>query len=318
VVVLVVPVTLFVASSLNVSPLPFLISEILATNIEGTATLIGDPPNLLIASAAGIDSLHFAVNLAPISLLILLAYLGLAWFAFKNDMRGVRGDFVNLAALDTTGLITNPILLRKTGIVGALILLAFLLQGTLHLEAATIALSGATVLLLWGGSDVEHVLRDIEWTTLFFFVGLFIVVEAIVQVGIIEALAHGLLSLTHANLPLTTLLILWGSAGASSVVDNIPYTATMIPVVLKLGNTLHATPLWWALALAADLGGNAMLVGASSNIIVASLAARSGHPISFKSFLLYGLATSLMSPCWPRRTSGSATCKASAAVSESD
>ena len=294
VVVLVVPVTLFVASSLNISPLPFLISEILATNIGGTATLIGDPPNVLIASAAHINFLDFSANLAPISLLILLAYLGLAWFIFKNDLRGVRAS-PNLETLDTAGLITNRILLRKTLIVSVLVLLAFLLQGVLSLEAATIALCGATVLLLWGRSDVEHVLRDIEWTTLFFFIGLFIVVEAVIQVGIIDALAHALTVVTQGNLPLTTMLILWGSAAASGVVDNIPYTATMIPVVLNLGNTMHAQPLWWALALGADLGGNATLVGASSNIIVVSLAARSGHPISFKRFLAYGLVTSLLS-----------------------
>jgi Na+/H+ antiporter NhaD/arsenite permease-like protein len=294
VVVLVVPVTLFVASSLNISPLPFLISEILATNIGGTATLIGDPPNVLIASAAHINFLEFAANMTPISVLILLAYLGLSWFIFKNDLRGVR-ESANLEALDTSGLITDPALLRKTVIVFSLLLIAFLLGGALSLEPATIALTGATVLLLWGGSDVERALRDMEWTTLFFFIGLFIVVEGVVRVGIIDVLAQALTVVTAGNLPLTTLLILWGSAVISGIVDNIPYTATMIPVVVNLGNTMHAQPLWWALALGADLGGNATLVGASSNIIVASLAARSGHPISFKRFLVYGLATTTVS-----------------------
>lgn len=295
IVVLVAPVTLFVAASLKISPLPFLIAEILASNIGGTATLIGDPPNILIGSAAGIDFVTFAAHLAPISLLILLAFIGLAWFLFKEDLRGGRLRSLNVEVLDTAALITDSTLLQKSLIVMAGVILGFLVHGALHLEPATIALAGATVLMLWGRNDPHHVLREIEWTTLFFFIGLFIAVEAIVKAGIIEAVAQAALRLTHGSLPLTSMLLLWLSAGASSIVDNIPYTATMIPVVESLGRTMPARPLWWSLALGADLGGNATLVGASANVVVASLAERSGHPIDFGRFLRYGVLTTFLS-----------------------
>jgi Na+/H+ antiporter NhaD/arsenite permease-like protein len=295
IVVLVVPITLFVASSLRVSPLPFLISEILATNVGGTATLIGDPPNVLIASAANIDFATFAVHLAPISLIILVAFIPLSWVIFRRDLEPEAGHPVDFEALEASALITDRPLLAKCVIVIALVLAGFLLHGILALQPATVAMSGATLLLLWARSDLDRVFRDMEWTTLFFFVGLFIMVEAVVRVGLIESAAQVLLRLTGNNGPVTTMVVLWLSALVSGVVDNIPYTATMIPLIRDLGRTMPAGPLWWALALGADLGGNATLVGASSNIIVASLAARSGHPISFRRFLAYGLATTLLS-----------------------
>ena len=295
IVVLVAPVTLLVAASLRVSPLPFLIAEILASNIGGMATLIGDPPNILIGSAADIDFLTFAANLAPISLLILIAFIGLAWLLFKDDLRPEQDSTLDIEALEVSELITDAPLLRKGLVVMVGVTLGFLAHGALHLEPATIALTGATVLLLWGRSDPHHVLQEIEWTTLAFFVGLFITVEAVVQVGIIEVVAHSVLRLTGGNLTLTSILLLWLSAIASGIVDNIPYTATMIPVVKSLGQAMPVGPLWWSLALGACLGGNSTLVGASANVIVASIAERSGHPISFRYFLRYGLLTSVMS-----------------------
>ena len=295
IVVLIAPVTLLVAASLRVSPLPFLIAEILASNIGGMATLIGDPPNILIGSAADIDFLTFAANLAPISLLILIAFIGLAWLLFKDDLRPEQDSTLDIEALETSELITNAPLLRKGLVVMVGVTLGFLAHGALHLEPATIALTGATVLLLWGRSDPHHVLQEIEWTTLAFFVGLFITVEAVVQVGIIEVVAHSVLRLTGGNLTLTSILLLWLSAIASGIVDNIPYTATMIPVVKSLGQAMPVGPLWWSLALGACLGGNSTLVGASANLVVASIAERSGHPISFRHFLSYGLLTTVMS-----------------------
>lgn len=295
IVVLAAPVTLFVAASLRVSPLPFLISGILASNIGGTATLVGDPPNILIGSAAGIDFLTFTSNLAPVSLLILIVFLGLSWFMFRNDLRAGRSGALDIEALEADALITDRPLLHKTLVVMAGVIVGFLIHGALHLEPATIALAGATILLLWGRSDPHQILQEVEWTTLAFFIGLFITVEAVVQVGIIEVVAEAALRLTGGSLPLTSMLLLWLSAFGSGIVDNIPYTAAMIPIVENLGQSMPIMPLWWSLALGACLGGNATLVGAAANLVVANLAEKSGHPISFKHFLGYGLLTTFMS-----------------------
>ncbi|MFH1633535.1 MAG: ArsB/NhaD family transporter [Chloroflexota bacterium] len=295
IVVLVAPVTLFVASNLRVNPVPFLIAEILASNIGGMATLVGDPPNILIGSAAGIDFLTFISNMGPISLVILLAFIGLSRILFKNDLKTSKRASVDLQALDTAALITDPVLLRKSLVIMGGVIAGFLAHGALHLEPATIALTGATLLMLWGRSDPHHLLRDIEWTTLFFFFGLFITVEAVVEVGIIETIAQAALKLTGGSLPLTSMLLLWFSAIASGIVDNIPYTATIIPLVQSLGQAMPADPLWWSLALGACLGGNFTLVGAAANVVVASLAEKSGHPISFGHFLRYGAVTTFMS-----------------------
>jgi Na+/H+ antiporter NhaD/arsenite permease-like protein len=295
IVVLAAPVALFVAASLRVSPIPYLIAAILASNIGGTATLVGDPPNILIGSAAGIDFLTFAANLAPISLLILTVFLGLSWFLFGNDLRAGQNGALDIEALEAEAFITDVPLLRKALVVMAGVIVGFLLHGALHLEPATIALAGATILLLWGRSDPHQILQDVEWTTLAFFVGLFITVEAVVQVGIIESVAEAALRLTGGSLQVTAMLLLWFSALASGIVDNIPYTATMIPIVENLGQSMPIMPLWWSLALGACLGGNITLVGAAANVVVANLAEKSGHPISFKRFLGYGFVTTMMS-----------------------
>ncbi|HSJ58666.1 MAG TPA: ArsB/NhaD family transporter [Anaerolineae bacterium] len=295
IVVLAAPVALFVATSIRVSPLPFLISGVLASNIGGTATLVGDPPNILIGSAADIDFLTFTANLAPISILILSAFLVLSWFLFQNDLRPARGPVLNIAALDTGTMITDKPLLLKALVVMSGVVAGFLTHRAFHLEPATIALAGAAILLLWARHDPHVAFQDVEWTTLFFFIGLFITVEAIVKVGIIRAVAEAALALTGGSLPLTSMLLLWLSAIVSGIVDNIPYTATMIPVVENLGRSMPIMPLWWSLALGACLGGNLTLVGAAANVVVANLAAKSGHPISFKRFLGYGAATTLLS-----------------------
>ena len=228
-------------------------------------------------------------------MLILIAFIGLAWFLFKKDLQVPKIDPLNIEALDTSELITNEPLLRKSLVVMAGVILGFLFHGALHLEPATVALTGATVLILWGRNDLHHVLREIEWTTLFFFIGLFIVVEALVEVGIIEVVAQAALRLTDGNLQMTSMLLIWFSAVASGVVDNIPYTATMIPVVENLGQAMPVGPLWWSLALGACLGGNATLVGAAANVVVANLAEKSGQPISFGLFLRYGAVTTFLS-----------------------
>ncbi|MCH7480823.1 MAG: ArsB/NhaD family transporter [Chloroflexi bacterium] len=295
IVILIAPVTLFVASALRVNPVPFLIAEILASNIGGMATLIGDPPNIMIGSAAGIDFVTFAANMGPISVIILVVFIGMARFLFKKDLT-VRDEAVStISDLDASGLITDPVLLRKSLIVMAGVILGFLLHGALHLELATIAMTGATLLMLWSKTDPHYALRDIEWTTLFFFFGLFIMAAAVVEVGLIEIITDSVLRLTRGNLKLTTISLIWFSAISSGIVGNIPYTASMIPIVKSLGAAMPVEPLWWSLTLGADLGGNLTMVGAAANVVVASLAEKSGHPISFKHFLRYGVITTFMS-----------------------
>jgi len=291
IVVLIAPITLFVASSLRVSPVPFLIACILASNIGGAATLIGDPPNILIGSAAGYDFLQFAGNMLPISLISLVALVGM--FALLFRKRVEIADPVT-TDLDASALITDHALLRKSLFVMGLVMVGFTLHGALHLEPATIALAGAALLLLLSRKDPHPSFEQVEWTMLFFFIGLFILVEALVKVGIIESVANEILRLTHGDLRLTATVILWFSAIASGIVDNIPYTATMIPIVQRLGEAMPVDPLWWALAMGADFGGNLTLVGASANLVVASVAERAGHPISFRHFLSYSVVTTLV------------------------
>lgn len=295
IVVLIAPVTLFVASTLRVSPVPFLIAEILASNIGGMATLVGDPPNILIGSASGLDFVTFAANMGPISVIIMIVFIGIARPLFKKDLTVLDKSNIDISELDASALITDTVLLRKSLIVMSGVIIGFLLHGALHLEPATIALIGATLLMLWSKTDPHYALRDIEWTTLFFFFGLFIMVEALVEVGLIDIVADAALRLTDGNLQLTSVLLIWFSAIASGFVDNIPYTATMIPIVESLGQVMAIDPLWWSLALGACLGGNLTIVGAAANVVVVSMAEKSGHPISFMHFFRYGAIVTLMS-----------------------
>lgn len=295
-VVLLTPVTLSIARTLKVSPFPYLISQIFASNIGGTATLIGDPPNIMIGSAAGLDFGDFLVNLTPVVLVIMVAFLGIMRLAFARHMEDDADRLDILATVDPAASITNRPLMIRALIVLGLTIVGFLLHSALGLEAATIALLGATILMIVGPLDPHETLRDIEWNTLFFFVGLFMLIEAVVHVGIVGGVADALAEAAGGRLDVATIGILWFSALASAIVDNIPYTATAIPVVERLIESgLQADVLWWALALGACLGGNLTIVGASANIVVANLAARDGHPITFVQFFRYGLAVVLAS-----------------------
>jgi Na+/H+ antiporter NhaD/arsenite permease-like protein len=288
-VVLIAPVTLYIATTLRVSPFPFLVSEILASNIGGTATLIGDPPNILIGSAAGLDFAAFLGTMAPAAVLVFVAFVA-SIRVFFGDALEVHDEVRDaVLALDEREVLSDPVLLRRSlAVIGATIA-GFLVHGALGYEPATIALFGAAVLMLVTRSDPVEVLREIEWPTVFFFIGLFMLVEGVVEVGIIGAIAAGLFELTAGDLGITTIGLLWLSGVASAIVDNIPYTAAMIPVVRELGaQGLTVEPLWWSLALGACLGGNATIIGASANVVVANLAGRAGHPITFRGFLPYG------------------------------
>jgi Na+/H+ antiporter NhaD/arsenite permease-like protein len=289
-VVLLAPVTLSIASILRVSPIPFLVSEILASNVGGTATLIGDPPNILIGSASGLSFDAFAANMGPVAVVVFIAFLATLKPLFGSALSVTPEAREAVLALEENEVLTDRHLLRLSLFVIAATLVGFLVHGALGYEPATVALVGATVLMLLSGEDVEDVLREIEWPTLFFFVGLFILVEGIVHVGIVDAVAARLFELTGGNEAVTTVGLLWLSGIASAVIDNIPYTATMIPIVQDLGRAgLEIEPLWWSLALGACLGGNATIIGASANVVVANLAGRAGYPITFRGFLPYGI-----------------------------
>jgi Na+/H+ antiporter NhaD/arsenite permease-like protein len=288
-VVLMTPITLSIAARLGLSPMPFLISQILASNIGGTATLIGDPPNILIGSAAKLDFDAFVLNLGPLTVLVFLAFAVVMRVAFGSALRAPEPRREAAVEAAESGAITDRPLLVKGLLVGGLTMLGFVLHVPLGLEPATVALLGATVLLIVARIDPHVALREVEWPTLFFFVGLFILVEAVVHVGIVGGLADWLAGAVSGNVALASVALLWFSAAASAVVDNIPYTASAIPVVHRLvADGLSAEPLWWSLALGACLGGNLTIVGASANVVVANLAARSGHPIRFGEFLRYG------------------------------
>ena len=290
-VVLIGPVTLFLAAGMGMNPVPLVISEILGSNIGGAATLIGDPPNILIGSAAGLDFNAFLFNLAPLMALLLGLYLLAARWIFRGQLVADAARSRTLLALDEREMIGDASLLRRSLVVLALTLVGFVLHGLLGYEPATVALTGAVVLMLVARQDPREVLREVEWPTLFFFIGLFMLVTGLIQVGVVEGAAHLVAQVTGGALAGTTFLVLWFSGGASAVIDNIPYAATMTPLVQQLhtGHGANADVLWWALAIGTDLGGNATIIGASANVVLAALSERDGHRISFGTYLRYGL-----------------------------
>jgi Na+/H+ antiporter NhaD/arsenite permease-like protein len=292
-VVLVGPITLFLAARLGMNPFPFLMSEILSSNIGGASTLIGDPPNILIGSAADLDFGAFLLNMAPLSVILLVIYLFAARWLFRGLLTADPELRDSLLELNEREMITDHGLLRRSLAVLGLTLLGFLFHGLLGLEAATVALSGAVLLMVLARESPDEVLHDVEWPTLFFFIGLFMLVAGVIEIGLIDAVAETITTVTGGALAGTSLLLLWLSAILSGIIDNIPYTATMIPVVEQLGDGQPNDAIWWALAIGADLGGNATIIGASANVILAGMAEREGHPITFGQFLRYGLPVTL-------------------------
>lgn len=291
-VLLIAPVTLLVCEQIGVRPVPFLIAEALASNIGGTATLVGDPPNLIVASRSGLGFNDFLVNMGPVVLLMLLAFVGLARILFRKDFVADPEQVDRVMQLDEREAIENPSLLWRSLVVLALVLAAFSLHGVLHLAPSVVALLGAGVLVAISRLRPESYLAEVEWATLLFFAGLFILVGSLVKTGAIARVAAAVGGVAGDSVPAAMMLILWGSAALSALVDNIPFVATMSPVVDQLvrgnGPLGGQNGLWWALVLGADLGGNATAIGASANVVVAGIAKRSGHPISFWEFTKYG------------------------------
>lgn len=298
-VLLVAPVTLLVCDRLGLQPIPFLMAEALASNIGGAATLVGDPPNIIIASRADLSFVDFLAHMLPIILVVLLVFIAMARWLFRDALHGDPSQAEALMALDEREAITDRRLLLRSSIVLAAILLGFLLQRETGVAPSVVALVGAGVLLLISPLHASDLIEDVEWETLLFFMGLFVLVGALVHVGALDLLAERLAGATGGAVAPTMLLILLGSAVVSAVVDNIPYVTAMSPVVASLiaGNPELGRDggLWWALALGADLGGNATLVGASANVVVIGVAARNGLHISFRTWLRYGIPTAVMS-----------------------
>lgn len=290
-VLLVAPVTVLIAERLGSSPVPFLIAEAMASNIGGTATLIGDPPNIIIGSQAGLSFGDFIVNLAPLVLVLLVVFLVLARVLFRKALVYSAERAAELMALDEREALKEGPLLARSLAVLAVVTVGFLLHGVLGYEPSVVALLGAGVLLLIARREPGPFLAEIEWPTLLFFVGLFVMVGALVKVGAIDRLAEGALDATGGSLLVAALGLVVVSAVLSAVVDNIPYVATMAPVVQRLASALpgDTTVLWWSLALGADLGGNATTIGASANVVILGVSERSGYRIRFLEFLKYGL-----------------------------
>ena len=291
-VLLVAPVTVLVCERIGVRPVPFLIAEALASNIGGTATLVGDPPNLIVASRSGLTFSDFLVNLGPIVIVMLVVFIGLSRVLFRKDFVADPAQVAQVMELDEREAIQDRALLVRSLAVLALVLAGFTLHGVLHLEPSVVALLGAGLLVAISGLPARSYLVEVEWETLLFFAGLFILVGSLVKTGVIDHLASALVTATGDSVQGAMMLLLWGSAALSAIIDNIPFVATMTPVVDQLvggtGPFAGQNGLWWALVLGADLGGNATAIGASANVVVAGISKRNGHPISFWEFTRYG------------------------------
>ena len=294
-VLLTVPITFSITKQLNVDVKPFLIAQILSSNIGGTATLIGDPPNIMIGSAVGLQFMDFITNLSAICILIFIVTIALLIVIYGKKLHTTDELREKVMQLDEKSQIVEPRLLKKCLFALAVTISLFVLHGQLHLDTATAAMTGAGLLLLISFPQKEamiaKVLSKVEWLAIFFFAGLFILVGALVETGVIKMLAEEAIKITNGDLTATSMLILWMSAYASAFIDNIPFVATLIPLIQDMGQMgmTNLDPVWWSLALGACLGGNGTLIGASANVVVASMAAQRGKPISFISFMKIAL-----------------------------
>ena len=296
VVVLAVPITLSLCRTLGLNPIPFLLAQVFASNIGGAATIVGDPPNIIIASAADIGFLEFVLNIAPPAILSMVALVGLLWFWFRNSVTTSESNRLEVMRLNPNDVIRDKRLLIKVGVVFSLTVLGFLTQDLIGVSPAIVALAGAGTLLLVTRIDPHEVLQHVEWTTLTFFVGLFVLVGALVETGVIAEVQEWVVEISGGNERNLGFIIIWFGGVASAIVDNIPFTATMVEVLDQIteGGGEGTSPLWWTLVLGADFGGNATIVGASANVLVVNLARANGYPISFLQFFKYGVVISIV------------------------
>ncbi|NUK29577.1 ArsB/NhaD family transporter [Parageobacillus sp. VR-IP] len=303
-VLLVVPVTFSITRMLQVNPVPYLISEVLLSNIGGTATLIGDPPNIMIGSAnKHLDFNAFLLNLTPIVLLIAAVTIALLAWIYRKQLKTDEKLISKLMNVNDADYIKDAKLLKKSVSILALTILGFILHSVIHVDAAVIAMTGAVILMLVAvpEHEIEDVFASVEWVTIFFFAGLFILVGGLVDIGLIKSLAEKVLEITGGDISVAAYFILWLSGIASATIDNIPFVATMIPLIKDMAVGMGLSPdaaqievLWWALSLGACLGGNGTLIGASANVIVAGIASREGHGFSYMDFLKIGAPLTLI------------------------
>jgi Na+/H+ antiporter NhaD/arsenite permease-like protein len=296
-ILLIVPITLLLADLLRVSPIPLVLVEVLASNIGGTATLIGDPPNIMIGTRVEeLSFIDFIVHLAPVSLLTLAIVAGLLFLVFRRQLAIVPEAQADIARLDPTRDLRESRYVKRTLAVLCGTIVFFFLHSLVHVEPAVVALTGATVMLLVAGDDVEEALQRVEWSTIFFFLGLFVMVGGLQQQGVVADTASWLADVTGDSRVLEGLIVLWGSAAGSAMVDNIPFTAAMIPVVeeLQAGESFD-DGLWWSLALGACFGGNATAIAAAANVAATGVLDRAGTPVSFARFAAVGVPMTLLS-----------------------
>ncbi len=292
-VVLILPVIFVISQELEIDPVPFLITAILASNIGGTATLIGDPPNIMIGSAAGLSFMDFLRELAPVIIIIFIVSMPLLLFLFRKSLVFTQSQMDKIKEIDNKATITDKVLMIRSTIVLGFVILGFILHDFIHVDAYIVALLGASFLMLFETS--KDVIHEVEWTTIFFFIGLFLIVGGFAEAGGIKILAHQIINITGGEQKIAAMLILWTSGFFSAIIDNIPYTATMVPIIQELKPVMDIYPLWWALSLGACLGGNATIVGAAANVIVIEAAYSKGYKISFIRFMKYGMFITLIS-----------------------
>lgn len=291
-VILIMPITFYIAEKLDINPIPFLIVEIFSSNIGGTATLIGDPPNIIIGSAAGFSFMDFLKELTGIVAVILVLVVATMFLFFRKSLKTTPEKMKEIANLDNSNTITDYAGMYRSIVVLVLVILGFVTHDMTHIPASLSAMAGASFLLLF--ENPKHIIKDVEWNTIFFFIGLFIIIGGLEASGGIALMAKWLLDVTQGSESATAMVILWGSGILSGIIDNIPYTVTMAPMIANIQSVMgaeYAHPLWWCLSLGACLGGNLTIIGAAANVIVSEYAAAHKHPISFMKFLFYGFVT---------------------------
>lgn len=288
-VLLIGPVTFTVCKMLKVSPVPYFIVEIIASNVGGTATLIGDPPNIMIGSATGLSFMDFIVYNGPAVVLIMLAAIACFYVMYGHKMDVSPEDQASIMELHAHDAILDQTLFKKSVVMIVLVALGFVMHSSFNVEPAVVALTAAAIMLIISAAEIEKILLDVEWATIGFFAGLFIVVGGLAETGVIEMLAYGLIDITGGNVMVTIIVLCWASAIVSSFLDNIPLVATLIPIITTMEATgIDVMPYWWAISLGACIGGIGTLIGASANVVLSSISARDGYPISFMDYTKVG------------------------------